>query len=195
MRMPISRVRSVTLTSMMFITPMPPTSSEIAAIEPEQDGERVLRLGGRLEDRGHVADLEVRAVVPRLQERRDFVLRRVDQGDVVHRHRDGAQEALAEQAQATGRERHEHHVVLVLALRRGAAHRHQADHLEQHVVEHDVLADGIAARRKELVRDGLAEHHHRRVALHVRVEKNMPLPTGQLRATGNVAEVPVAWVW
>ena len=34
MRMPISRVRSVTLTSMMFITPMPPTSSEIAATEP-----------------------------------------------------------------------------------------------------------------------------------------------------------------
>ncbi len=36
MRMPISRVRSVTLTSMMFITPMPPTSSEIAAIEPSR---------------------------------------------------------------------------------------------------------------------------------------------------------------
>ncbi len=34
--MPISRVRSVTLTSMMFITPMPPTSSEIAAIEPSR---------------------------------------------------------------------------------------------------------------------------------------------------------------
>ena len=30
MRMPISRMRSVTDTSMMFITPMPPTSSEIA---------------------------------------------------------------------------------------------------------------------------------------------------------------------
>ena len=30
--MPISRVRSVTETSMMFITPMPPTSSEIPAI-------------------------------------------------------------------------------------------------------------------------------------------------------------------
>jgi hypothetical protein len=27
------------------------------------------------------------------------------------------------------------------------------------------------------------------------VEKNIPLLTGQLRATGNVAEVPVAWVW
>ena len=34
LRMPISRVRSVTLTSMMFITPMPPTSSEMAATSP-----------------------------------------------------------------------------------------------------------------------------------------------------------------
>ena len=34
LRMPISRVRSVTVTSMMFITPMPPTSSEIAATAP-----------------------------------------------------------------------------------------------------------------------------------------------------------------
>ena len=33
MRMPISRVRSVTLTSMMFMMPMPPTSSEIAAMD------------------------------------------------------------------------------------------------------------------------------------------------------------------
>ncbi|MNH20166.1 hypothetical protein D3C79_799240 [compost metagenome] len=32
--MPISRVRSRTVMSMMFITPMPPTSSEIAAIAP-----------------------------------------------------------------------------------------------------------------------------------------------------------------
>ena len=31
MRMPISRVRSVTLTSMMFMMPMPPTTSETAA--------------------------------------------------------------------------------------------------------------------------------------------------------------------
>ncbi len=34
--MPISRVRSVTLTSMMFITPIPPTSSEIAATSPSR---------------------------------------------------------------------------------------------------------------------------------------------------------------
>ena len=33
-RMPISRVRSVTLASMMFMMPIPPTNSEIAAIKP-----------------------------------------------------------------------------------------------------------------------------------------------------------------
>ena len=33
-RMPISRVRSVTLASMMFIMPMPPTSSEMPAMAP-----------------------------------------------------------------------------------------------------------------------------------------------------------------
>ena len=32
--MPISRVRSVTVASMMFMMPMPPTKSEIAAIVP-----------------------------------------------------------------------------------------------------------------------------------------------------------------
>ena len=36
LRMPISRVRSVTVTSMMFITPIPPTSSEIAATTPSR---------------------------------------------------------------------------------------------------------------------------------------------------------------
>ena len=34
LRMPISRVRSRTETSMMFMIPMPPTTSEIEAIPP-----------------------------------------------------------------------------------------------------------------------------------------------------------------
>jgi len=33
-RMPISRVRSVTVASIMFMMPIPPTTSEIAAIRP-----------------------------------------------------------------------------------------------------------------------------------------------------------------
>ena len=35
-RMPISRVRSVTETSMMFMIPMPPTTSETAATPPSR---------------------------------------------------------------------------------------------------------------------------------------------------------------
>ena len=34
LRMPISRVRSVTVTSMMFMIPIPPTTSDIPAIAP-----------------------------------------------------------------------------------------------------------------------------------------------------------------
>ena len=41
LRVPISRVRSVTDTSMMFMTPMPPTSSEMAAMA-EMPSETVL---------------------------------------------------------------------------------------------------------------------------------------------------------
>src|SRR5664279_1678003 len=36
LRMPISRVRSVTVTSMMFMTPIAPTSSETAATQPSR---------------------------------------------------------------------------------------------------------------------------------------------------------------
>ena len=41
LRMPISRVRSVTETSMMFIMPMPPTNREMAAI-PARSRDMVL---------------------------------------------------------------------------------------------------------------------------------------------------------
>ena len=57
--MPISRVRSVTVTSMMFITPMPPTNSEMAATMAEQEAEQE---GGRLaglQQAGLVEDDEV----------------------------------------------------------------------------------------------------------------------------------------
>ena len=37
LRSPISRIRSVTETSMMFMTPMPPTSSEMRGDAAEQD--------------------------------------------------------------------------------------------------------------------------------------------------------------
>ncbi|MND31256.1 hypothetical protein D3C80_217980 [compost metagenome] len=43
MRMPISRVRSRTVMSMMFITPMPPTTREMAAMAPSIS-DRLLRV-------------------------------------------------------------------------------------------------------------------------------------------------------
>ena len=36
LRVPISRVRSVTVTSMMFMMPMPPTRREMAAMPPRR---------------------------------------------------------------------------------------------------------------------------------------------------------------
>ena len=46
LRSPISRVRSVTETSMMFITPMPPTSSEIAGDAGQHHGQGLRHRGG-----------------------------------------------------------------------------------------------------------------------------------------------------
>ena len=62
-RMPISRVRSVTETSMMFMMPMPPTSRLIAATAPSKAGQHGRRAGRSLHDLRHVADREV--VLPR----------------------------------------------------------------------------------------------------------------------------------
>ena len=44
LRMPISRVRSVTVTSMMFMMPIPPTISEMAAMPPRRMFSRLLML-------------------------------------------------------------------------------------------------------------------------------------------------------
>ena len=60
LRMPISRVRSVTETSMMFITPIPPTSSEIAATAPSSVVKTSVAGVGGLADRALVDDLKAR---------------------------------------------------------------------------------------------------------------------------------------
>ena len=57
--MPISRVRSVTDTSMMFMMPMPPTSSDTAATAPRSPVRRVVVDGHGIGDLRHVADGEV----------------------------------------------------------------------------------------------------------------------------------------
>ena len=59
MRRPISRVRSVTETSMMFMMPTPPTTSEISGHHQQQRAHRLRGRSQGLGDFGHVADVEI----------------------------------------------------------------------------------------------------------------------------------------
>ncbi len=75
MRMPISRVRSVTDTSMMFITPIPPTTSEITATSVRNScSVRVVFLGG-LHQAVHVIGEEVLLAVAQRQQARQLLFR------------------------------------------------------------------------------------------------------------------------
>ena len=65
MRMPISRVRSVTLTSMMFMMPMPPTKQRHRGDAGEERRDRLGPLLLRVRDLAQVADLEVVVVAAR----------------------------------------------------------------------------------------------------------------------------------
>src|SRR5439155_762205 len=60
-----------------------------------------------------------------------------------------------------GEERHQDHVVLILAPRRLPLAGEDADHLERHVLHADFHADRILALREELIDDRLAEDRHR----------------------------------
>ncbi len=63
MRMPISRVRSVTLTSMMFMMPMPPTSRETQRDAGQQDAHGAGGVVGGVGDFLLGADGEIIVVV------------------------------------------------------------------------------------------------------------------------------------
>ena len=65
LRMPISRVRSVTDTSMMFMMPMPPTSSDHRGDAGEQRREDVRRFAERRQQIRRVADAKVVGLIER----------------------------------------------------------------------------------------------------------------------------------
>ena len=58
-RMPISRVRSVTETSMMFMMPTPPTTSETLATEPKSKVMTMVMIRSTLSDFGRVVHGEI----------------------------------------------------------------------------------------------------------------------------------------
>ena len=80
MRMPISRVRSVTLTSMMFMMPMPPTIERDGGDARQQKAHGARRCRDRLHQFRLVAHGEILflAAMPRRQQIGDFILRAVD---------------------------------------------------------------------------------------------------------------------
>ena len=172
-RMPISRVRSVTVASMMFMMPMPPTTSDMAAISPRNSmniSRVVWRLLQQLQRHGHavvgqrvVAGERVAHDVDRRQHHaRDRVrpasviwvssyrsrwnwpglvttsmspMRRAHRGD---RNVNVARKILGrERAADAGRRR---------------PRLHHADDLVEVLVDHDLLADGIAERKQPLGR-------------------------------------------
>ena len=122
LRMPISRVRSVTVTNMMFMTPMPPTSSEIAATAPSSSVNvpvaavtaARIELGLKIEKSGSFGR-DVVAVRRGSSVTSD--VRRVDRVRARRLHRDAGEVAVAGEGVLHGGQRGDHPVVLVLRAR------------------------------------------------------------------------------
>ena len=159
LRMPISRVRSVTETSMMFATPIPPTTSEIAgdrAGEQREEGQELRRLvdevllGAGVE----VAFGGVGDPVPLVEDRRHLLQGR---GHGLRRPRGHDHRvdlvAAAEHVAAGGLQRHVRDVVV---LRRCG----DADHPERRAADPDALADRVAGVAREQFGDRLRSEHH-----------------------------------
>ena len=142
-RMPISRVRSVTDTSMMFMMPMPPTSRLTPATAPSMPVMVVVALAmasaiwvmsrtSKLSSR--VGRDAARLAQDRLDARpaRREVGTPSRGGDV-----DGVDVAVAGDAALEGGERHHDDIVLVLAEARRALALKHADDLAAHAVDAD----------------------------------------------------------
>ena len=139
MRRPISRVRSVTLTSMMFMMPMPPTSSETAAMAASSSvsapvaAVRVPAMSARFRmlKSSSVPSSNVMAVA---QQSRHLGLRALGMILGIGADHDGAVDVFLKAALdfgLIGGLGNKHHVVVILALHRLALGFEHADHLRR----------------------------------------------------------------
>ena len=152
---PISRVRSVTETSMMFMMPMPPTTSEIAAVAASSQvsvccaAVRACTISATFRTRKSSCS-------PGLMRRRwrsrstmsssardksdwSATLTRMEPGLVGNRH------VLTGQPCPRGRKRNEHDIVLIALPAGLSAGLHHADHLEGRAGNPDRLPDRDAS--------------------------------------------------
>ena len=157
--MPISRVRSVTETSMMFMMPMPPTSRLTAATAPSNavrifvvpcsvccnlrgvEDVEIVRLGA-----GDVAALAQQRLDRRSAPRQCRRRRRP--------HHDRADVAIAGEAALHRLDRHQHDVVLVVAEAALASRDQRADHLAGQVANAEALADRLFAAEQVALHGG-----------------------------------------
>ena len=153
-RNPISRVRSVTETSMMFMMPMPPTSSDTPAMPARSEVIVCVACTSDARHLLHGADHEVVGVarldfVTRAQHRRDAVAAVVaGVGGGCRRHRDLLDEGDAAHLLHHRRVGHEDDIVLVLAHARLSLAGHDAEDGEGQIVDANHLADRIAVGRR-----------------------------------------------
>ncbi len=176
MRTPISRVRSVTETSMMFMMPMPPTSSEIAAMPTSSSvsvGRELLR---RLYELRRATHLEVVLatvgdVVPLLQQRRNRRLRPIHVVGVVDLREDLVDVLRVVQACLGDGERDVDHVILV-PQSVGPLGLQHADDAERLAANGNHLPQRLSRRGgEEVIHHGLTDHRYRRPGRVVGVAK------------------------
>ena len=158
LRRPISRVRSVTDTSMMFITPMPPTMSEMPAIAPRNTVKTPVTLRRRRENIGLGLNGEVggSAQLDLVQNGQLICERRYGRGDAVgidRRHfdrRDGILIAnpRACQTRKGGSDRNVSSRITAEAKAARALRLDHAHDLKQNAVDFDLLADRIQAAKQ-----------------------------------------------
>ena len=154
-RMPISRVRSVTDTSMMFMMPMPPTSRLTAAIAASSAVSVRVVPAERRRQLLLIHDAEV--VVVRVgqppafaHEPRDVLLRLFGRDRLADGQLNLVDVVAAGQPALEGAHRHDDDVVAVHAEGILAFRLQQADHLARHRAQPQALADDLGGSEQFL---------------------------------------------
>ena len=172
--MPISRVRSMTETSMMLAITMPPTTSEM----PEMKITSAKAPAEICRQTASTAPAEIRpngslppngVCAARAQDAAHFVLSLLEPGHALRRADEEGEAPPRPELLAEGAERHEDLLVLV-ASEDGSLLAQQADDLERLAFDPDQSAERIELA-EELGLDVGADHHHRRGVLDLGVDE------------------------
>ena len=164
-RMPISRVRSMTETSMMLAMTMPPTTSEmpemkITSAKAPAEIWRQTASTAPAEIRPNGSSAPNGGVAAGAHDAAHLVLGLLERGHAVGRAHEESEASARTELLAEGAERHVDLLVLVASEHR-ALLAHQPDDLERAAFDPDQAAERVELA-EELAADVGADHHHRR---------------------------------